>query len=157
MPKNEDTKIWTKVDKTGSCWLWQGVLYPNGYGRIRFRGREEYTHRVSYILAHGPILAGMSICHKCDVRNCVNPDHLFMGTQKDNMADMVSKSRQAPPDITKRVGTDNGRSVLSESDVLAIRRNFVYTRGIYQKLALKYSVTPEMIGNIIRRSSWTHI
>jgi len=74
------------------CWLWSRV-FSQGYGRISVDGRGRKAHVVAYEAWVGPIPAGLKVCHKCDVRNCINPDHLFLGTQADNMEDMVNKGR----------------------------------------------------------------
>ena len=76
------------------CWLWTGSCMANGYGQIGYKGKNAYAHRVSWILHIGPIEPGMHVLHRCDVKNCVNPNHLFVGTADDNMKDMISKGRQ---------------------------------------------------------------
>jgi hypothetical protein len=87
-------RFWEKVDKSGECWLWTGALASNGYGRITpVTGVSAGAHRVSYELHNGPIPKGMMVMHSCDVPSCVNPDHLSLGTAKDNMADMWTKGR----------------------------------------------------------------
>ena len=88
-----DQRFWRAVDTTGECWLWTRCLWPNGYGLITVNGRAVGTHRVSYELTHGPIPKGMFVCHTCDTRNCVRPEHLFLGTNRDNVRDMWSKGR----------------------------------------------------------------
>ena len=88
-----DKRFWRSVDTSGDCWLWTACLWPNGYGRISVKGRAVGTHRVAYELAYGPIPTGMFVCHKCDVPACVNPDHLFLGTNTDNVRDMWAKGR----------------------------------------------------------------
>ena len=92
-----EERLWSRVEKTESgCWLWTGYTCDTGYGKINLggkNGRIVYTHRLAYELFHGPIPDGHSVCHTCDVRNCINPSHLFAGTQQQNMDDMVSKGR----------------------------------------------------------------
>jgi hypothetical protein len=88
-------RLWRKVEKTDSCWVWTGYRNKTGYGMIgkeRTRGCS-LTHRVSWELAHGPIPNGLFVCHKCDNPGCVRPDHLFLGSQKTNMADCSAKGR----------------------------------------------------------------
>jgi hypothetical protein len=76
--------------KTG-CLLWAGSRTTNGYGSVRYRGELLQAHRASWLVHRGPIRNGLLVCHHCDVRTCINPDHLSLGTQKENMADKVAK------------------------------------------------------------------
>ena len=85
-----------KKGRVGECWEWQGSLSPNGYGRIAI-GRNKspvYAHRIAYVLAYGDIPIGVQVCHTCDNRKCVNPRHLWLGSQQDNLEDMRSKGRE---------------------------------------------------------------
>lgn len=95
-----DVRFWNKVDKTGDCWLWTGatkdgfpygiICPPGGTGKGRPPIR---AHRLSWEMAHGPIPRGMVVCHKCDQPRCVRPEHLFLGTQGDNVRDAAEKGR----------------------------------------------------------------
>ena len=86
-------RFWAKVNKTDGCWLWEGVTTPNGYGMFPVPGTRKSvsSHRFSWEQANGEIPQGLSVLHRCDVRACVNPEHLFLGTQMDNMIDMMKK------------------------------------------------------------------
>lgn len=82
------------VDSTTGCWLFQGFIYPRtGYGASCYRGKQMRAHRVAYICAKGPIPDGMDICHTCDIRHCCNPDHLWAGTNEQNLHDASDKGR----------------------------------------------------------------
>jgi hypothetical protein len=99
-PEAEVPRFWAKVRKSDGCWEWQASLV-DGYGRFyRFGSIKAKAHRVSYEMENGPIPNGLLVCHHCDNRKCVRPDHLFLGTNLDNMRDARAKGRFAPPPIT---------------------------------------------------------
>jgi hypothetical protein len=88
-----EERFWSNVEKTDDCWIWKGYEKSCGYGGMRAYGKNWFAHRLSYTLNIGEIPEGMYVCHKCDNPICVRPDHLFLGTHKDNMADCKAKGR----------------------------------------------------------------
>lgn len=144
-----EERFWDKVDKRGpdDCWEWQGSM-TRGYGMIRVGKGTQRAHRVSWEMANGPIPEGMNVLHHCDNPSCVNPAHLFLGTQADNVHDMQAKERKA--DLH---GKRNGRARLTEQDVYKIRE--MIKQGISQRvIAKEYGVTFQEIGNINTGVSW---
>lgn len=84
----------SKIEKTSTCWIWKGARFANGYGVFSFsHSRNMKAHRFSYEIYKGPIPSGKLVCHSCDVKLCVNPDHLWIGTQKENIRDCMNKNR----------------------------------------------------------------
>ena len=98
MPAHRPAEIrfWEKVNKTDTCWLWTAQRTTGGYGVFRIRNPRAQTtaHRVAWEMAHGPIPDGLNVCHHCDTPSCVRPDHLFLGTQRENLRDMTVKGRR---------------------------------------------------------------
>lgn len=110
-------RFWAKVSKTEGCWEWQGTHDARGYGRLCVAGRKAaLAHRIAWKLTHGELDDALVVCHRCDNPTCVRPDHLFIGTQADNVADMVAKGRHLSPSRWKthcfrghELTTDNRR------------------------------------------------
>lgn len=88
-----EIRFWEKVNKTDNCWNWTGAINNKGYGRINIDGKSQLAHRVSFEIANGKIDDKMKVLHSCDNSFCVNPKHLWLGTQKDNLIDMAKKGR----------------------------------------------------------------
>lgn len=143
--------FWTKVIKTDYCWLWQGSL-AKGYGQIRLQALSEIkSHRISWVLAHGKIPNGMKVLHSCDVRNCVNPAHLFLGTTQDNIKDKIEKSRHKGwklPFGTQR-GEKNSHAKLTNEQVQEIRTRYSNGETNQSKLAREYEVGQPQIWRIV--------
>lgn len=146
-------RLMGKVRKTGSCWLWTGPRLRNGYGQIRLpRGKGTTAHRASWMVHCGDIPNGLSVLHRCDVRLCVNPDHLFLGTQQENMTDMVQKGRQGKPR-----GERCGSSKLNDKAVASIRKDYATGRFTMFELADRYGVVFGTIWQIVRLKTWRHL
>lgn len=148
------------------CWLWTGAVSGNGYGNFMLDGGEQVTaHRASYLLHCGPIDFGSYVLHRCDNKQCVNPEHLFLGTPKDNTQDMIRKNRRVFPSTKNRMrgeewykahagtlpcGESHSQAKLTKSDVLFIRSS----GQIGVELAEKFGVSPKNISRIRRREIW---
>jgi hypothetical protein len=142
-------RFWNKVSKTGDCWEWTGGKTGRGYGAIKIQGKMIGAHRVSYEMAHGPIGDGQIVCHSCDNRGCVNPDHLFAADHAENMRDMTRKRRQARGSAIKQ-------SKLKEHQISEIR-NLLRGGESRRGIAEIYGVSETMIGYIARGEYWSHV
>ena len=118
-----------------------------GYGRFHFRNKDWVAHRVSYVLHKGEIPDGLCVCHTCDNPSCVCPDHLFLGTIKQNNQDCARKGRR------NNRGEAHPRSRLTESNIQEIREH----TGPLNELTKRFNVSLSHIGHIRCRSSWKHI
>ncbi|HEX6537480.1 MAG TPA: HNH endonuclease [Gemmatimonadaceae bacterium] len=154
MPRylNPAAVFWSKVHKTDSCWLWTGDTFNKEYGRFGIDGRQQPAHRVAWQLTHGPIPEGLFVCHNCpdgDNPLCVNPEHLFLGTHVDNMADKVRKGR-----ASRTRGERSGTAKLTQDRADEIRHR--HARGGVSRAALarEYGVSQSTISAIILRRRW---
>ena len=143
--------FWEGVDIQGptQCWQWLGYTAPNGYGDVTFKSRKWKVHRVSYHLCCGAIPVGMFVCHKCDNPSCVNPNHLFLGTCADNLADMVAKGRS-------RVGIRHHNAKVTPRQIAEIRAA-PQVVGIVRDLAIKFGLSHQQISKIRSHTRWKHL
>jgi len=131
-----------------SCWEWQGAITSGGYGEFRIDGHTYPAHRISYVLFFGDIPEGMLVCHKCDNPRCVNPYHLFIGTQKDNLQDASRKGRLIG------VGR-NGR--FTNEQIVSIREEYKVGNTTHRALAKKYKTSHQNINFILQHQRYAHV
>lgn len=149
------------AEPMSGCWLWEGAVFNHGYGVFQSKhgGKRWVTtaHRASWILHNGPIPAGMIVCHKCDNPMCVNPDHLFIGTDKDNVHDAIRKGRfQSAANPFYQKGSARRNALLNEQDVRDIR--VMREVGMSCRLvAAEYGVSTACIERVDSRRSWRHV
>lgn len=188
MPSEADReRFWSKVNKDGPtqphmttpCWVWTAGCFANRYGAAFMDGRTVRAHRVAVMLTSGPIPDGLHVCHRCDNPPCCNPDHLFLGTAQDNMADRSRKGRTASgdrngsrtrpdrrprgdrntsrskPELLRR-GENHGRARLTEANVIDVRARHARGERIID-LAREFSVNKSAIFNIVYRRTWKHV
>lgn len=149
-------RFWNRVQKNDEgCWGWTGSLSPAGYGRLyATKTRSVYAHRVSFDANVSPIPDGMEVCHRCDNPARTRPDHLFLGTHAENMADMRAKGRGGVPPRHK--GEECPSAVLSSADVLEIDRRL--REGESQTaIARDYSVSKGAVQRIAAGKTWAHL
>lgn len=180
LPPKRVAQFWLKAERGPTCWRWQKGKDRDGYGIFTISTWPCAAHRVAWVLERGPIPVGMFVCHTCDVRDCINPDHLFLGTAEDNSRDMVAKGRSLKGDLSvprrypetrargerhgfrlhperRPRGERLGTAKLTDSLVREIRSRYE-AGGITQKqLSVAYGVCSRTINLVVRRISWAHI
>ncbi len=144
--------FWKKVEKTPTCWIWNGGVDKDGYGKVNLSQQNKRlhlrAHRISYYVATGKIPKGL-ICHTCDNPPCVNPAHLFDGTVLNNASDMIAKGR---------ANRANGEKLsdLTEEQIVDIRRRVSEGETQY-KVGAEYGLSKQGVSHIVNRNTWKHI
>jgi hypothetical protein len=147
-------RFWSRVNKDGRivreelgpCWEWTSRLHYLGYGRISYRGRDRFAHRVAWILTFGEPTPGLDLLHKCDNRKCVNPSHLYLGTHEQNMRDKAERGNQER-------GVDHPAAKLTEQDVMDIRTS----QDSNDVLARCYGINGGTVSRIRSGKTWRHL
>lgn len=170
-----ETRFWSKINKDGPvpphcpelgpCWTWTDVPDRRGYGKLRVGDHKEFAHRLSWRLHNGPIPTNKPcVLHKCDTPLCVNPEHLFLGTQADNAADRSAKGRSATgerngkhthPENRAR-GERNGSAKLT-SETAAVARRSAEEGESCKSIARRLGVSDTAIRFLIKGTTWTHV
>ena len=145
--KSVEERFWEKVDKNydDGCWKWLGAKDSMGYGQMMINKRSTKAHRFSWELHQEKIPDGTHVLHKCDVRNCVRPDHLFLGTHQDNMRDMINKNR-CP-----------SRIKLTSNDVRLIRKAYFENNQRVVVLSKLFDVHRATIYAVLDGTNWGHV
>ena len=131
------------------CRIWTGAL-SHGYGNITIETKSKRAHRVAWELENGPIPEGIDVLHRCDTPPCINPDHLWLGDDKDNLGDAARKGR-----MTR--GERISWSILTERDVVEIRNRYA-AGGITQTaLAKEFGVHVATLSQVVRHKTWKHV
>lgn len=152
-------KLLGEIKKTKSgCWEWLGDLHPNGYGyTTEYETRKRtHVHRLSFKIFKENIPKGLYVCHHCDNRKCINPDHLFIGTAKENMQDAKIKGRMDHVKLYAVKGEKNPNSKIKEDDVINIRKEISEGKRC-TVLAREYGLSSTVIYKIRDRESWKHV
>ena len=151
-------KFWSRVNIPSllDCWLWKGYRVPFGYGSVQgFDGRSVLTHRFAWQITYGVIDEGLCVLHKCDVPSCCNPNHLYVGTQKDNIRDAIERGRFTYP-VAPR-GTKVWSNKLTEAQVLEIRELAEKGELKQRVIAKRYGISASTVNYIKQRRCWAHI
>lgn len=145
--------FWSRVDRTDGCWSWNGMRSASGgYGVMYVHAPKRVrAHRVSFALHFGRVPAGRLVLHRCDNPSCVNPDHLFLGSHEDNMADMAAKGRARTAD---RAGARNPRAKLTAADVAIARALFSARLATAASLAERFGISLRQVRAVLRGDSW---
>lgn len=149
-PTNYDK--YTPDPNTG-CWLWTGAAMPSGYGQLIHNNRKLLAHRAMWERHNGPIPPGKNVCHRCDNPRCVNPEHLFIGSQAENLIDMRAKGRGSKPPRNDHRGERHPSVKLTEQQAREIRA----TTGMRKDIAARFNISPTQVHRIQTGKRWAHL
>jgi hypothetical protein len=147
------SSFWMKVQKSDACWLWVGHRNTGGYGVICWNGKPWKAHRMAWILTNGKIPKGLNVLHRCDNPPCVNPAHLFLGTQADNVMDAFLKGRLHP--YRRRTGEQHHMAKLTAEQVVQMRA--LRNSAPYHAIAKQFGVSTMTAYRAITGQSWREI
>ena len=160
-------RFWNKVNKTDTCWLWTASRRNKGYGAFGYTRDgvtvQDRAHRFSYRIHKGEIPDGMFVLHTCDTPACVNPDHLFLGSNDDNIRDMLKKGRHLPGGThcgdsgNWKRGTVHHNAKLSEQDIVEIRNMYRPNEVSYSQIAKIFHINLSSAYKIVNRLQWKHV
>ena len=156
MATEDMARFWPKIDNQSpflGCWTWTSCTNPAGYGVFRYHGAARLAHRVAWVFFRGPIQNGLCVLHQCDNPRCVNPAHLFLGTQADNVRDMDKKARRVSRPL---FGDAHPRARLTSAAVVRIRS--LYETGLGQKeIGSRLGVSQSTVSRVLRGAGWNHV
>jgi hypothetical protein len=142
-------KSW-RVQVCGDCWIWAGSYFASGYGRVGISMSTYKAHRVAYHLACGPFDDALLVCHRCDVKQCVNPAHLFLGTHADNHTDRNSKGRQA-------AGERMGNAKIDDEQAICVMARLLTGRETQKTIASAFGISPGGVNKMWTGRTWLHL
>ena len=151
MKREWKERFWDKVEKTDGCWKWTAASFGRRYGSFWLKGKSRVAHRISFEMFNGPIPLGKIVCHSCDNPKCVNPAHLWLGTNLENSRDMVQKGR-----MQDQKGVKGPNAKLSETQVKCIRH--IASLGVHHKyIGMIFGISRGGVSRVVRKDTYTNI
>lgn len=146
-----------KITESG-CWIWMGANTGGkfSYGIVSIKGKVMRAHRASFETYKGPIPKNMCVCHTCDIPECCNPAHLFLGSKKDNTQDMLAKKRSRHL-LYMPKGEQHYRTKLTAANVIAIRKLYAEGKHSQSQIGKRFNLSQPAIFKILRRQRWGHV